>query len=71
MAFKNITISVEAYDVLKRLQKQGESFSKVILRVNRKRKVADAAGIFSEEEADEIGKGIKKLREQTTVRRWH
>ncbi|MBE8538716.1 antitoxin VapB family protein [Geoglobus acetivorans] len=35
MAHKTLTISEEAYNTLKRLKKEGESFSDVILRITK------------------------------------
>ncbi|MEK6843038.1 MAG: antitoxin VapB family protein [Candidatus Micrarchaeota archaeon] len=71
MAFKNITVSVEAYAKLKSLQKMGESFSKTIIRISGKRKAMDVAGILTAEEGQALQKGVDELRRKTKVREWH
>ncbi|MFH1106455.1 MAG: antitoxin VapB family protein [Candidatus Micrarchaeota archaeon] len=71
MAFKNISLSLEAYDALKRLQRQGESFSKIVLRLARKDDISDVFGILSDSEAGAWKRGVTSVRRKTRVRTWH
>ena len=70
MAFKNISLSVEAYDALKRLQHAGESFSKEVIRLAQRERVSDVFGIFSDSEAEALKKGVAEVRKKAKVRTW-
>ncbi len=71
MAHTTITISVDAYEALKRERREGESFSEEVLRLTgEKHKLSDLAGILSEEKADEWQKGVEKVRKKFRVREW-
>ncbi len=75
VATKTITIDVEAYDRLKAVQKEDESFSQVIKRVVRK--PPDVRGFLkriekqpiSEEAAAAIGSHVKRRRRASDRRR--
>ncbi len=71
MAFKNISLSLEAYDALKRLQRQGESFSRIVLRLSQREDISDVFGIFSDSEAVALKKGVAEVRKKAKVRAWH
>ena len=64
MSTKTISITKSAYDKLKILKKERESFSDVINRVTKKRDLADFHGIWSESTASKIEKAILDSREQ-------
>ena len=62
MASKTITISEDAYERLKSLKEEDESFSDVINKITRERSLLEIAGILSEDEADELEEIIKERR---------
>lgn len=66
MTIKSLTITENAYEILKRLKHGDESFSEAILRIGSERKnhVNRYLGILkmSESEVAEILHGIKKRR---------
>ena len=68
MATKTISISVEAYEKLKKLKNEKESFSEVINRVAGKRSLLELAGILSDEEGDALMKSVKEGRERSRKR---
>lgn len=62
---KTITITVEAYNHLKEMKKEEESFSQLVERIyHQKKKVCldDVAGILSEEEGQELERIHKETR---------
>ncbi len=64
MAFKTITVSEEAYTKLKRLKGKGESFTDVILKMDRARgDISRYAGAWSDMPADEARRLESSLRE--------
>lgn len=66
-----ITISVEAYEALKRQRREGESFSQEVLRLSgEKNRLSDLAGIISETEAEEWLRGVEEVRRRAKVRKW-
>ncbi len=67
MSDKTITITLEAYEALKRLKKLGESFSDVILRLVKKhRSLMDLAGSWSNIDDESIEKMLREFKEAWT-----
>lgn len=64
MATKTLSITEEAYNRLKVLKNNKESFSDIIMRVtNKNRKsVSELYGLFPKKEADELERNIKEIR---------
>ncbi|HEY4704396.1 MAG TPA: antitoxin VapB family protein [Thermoplasmata archaeon] len=58
MTVKTITVTQEAYRRLKAHKTGDESFSDVILRLTKRRKLTDFAGILSPETADAMRRAI-------------
>ncbi len=67
MAHVTISLSVEAYELLKRNKKENESFSEEIIRLAPKPKLRDIFGILTEKEADEWKKGVEEVRKKFKV----
>lgn len=67
MGYKTISLSDEAYKLLKRQKREKESFSEVVKRILApKTKFSDFAGIWAaipEEEIDEINRTIRQMRD--------
>ncbi|HLD05526.1 MAG TPA: antitoxin VapB family protein [Candidatus Nanoarchaeia archaeon] len=66
MAVKTVTITEDAYGVLKSWKQPGESFSETLLRVGKKRSLRDFFGILSKEAGDEMEQIIKERRKRHT-----
>ena len=62
MATKTLTITEDAYDILKSRKKERESFSDVIRREFSSRGLRELAGILSKKDAAELEKNIRKGR---------
>lgn len=69
MAVKTITVTTDAYEALKGLKAEHESFSETILRVAKKRSLSEFYGSLSCERADDIEKHIKESRRRHAVTR--
>ncbi len=65
MTSKTISVSEDAYDLLKKMKLKGESFTETIRRLAKRRRIADCAGLWSDvpdEEMDAIKRSIYELR---------
>lgn len=66
MAVKTITVTEDAYEALKRLKEEGESFSKVIIRVAKGREnIEKYFGVLNKKSARHIKENIRKFRKRT------
>ena len=67
---KTITIMDDAYEALKRLKKKDESFSDIIIRVGKEKKMnlKEWFGVLKgdEERIKEFHSAIKKIREEVS-----
>ena len=70
MAYKNISLSTEAYETLRRHKRADESFTQEVLRLLSKPSISEVAGILSNDEAKELQAGVKLVREAFKVRKW-
>ncbi len=59
-----ISISDDAYELLRSLKREGESFSEVIRRLAKKTSISNFSGVLSREAAEEIEKAIASLNEK-------
>jgi predicted CopG family antitoxin len=67
MATKTITITEDAYEMIKRLKHEGESFSDLFKRLGSTRaRVSDIMGILKHtpKEADEFARRVKDIHEE-------
>lgn len=62
MATKTISLDETAYERLKELKKEGESFSDVVKRVSSERSLTEISGIWRDSEVEDI---IDRTREKT------
>lgn len=66
MVVKTITITKIAYDALKSLKSENESFSNTILRVAKRRPLSDFIGVLSEESAAKLERCVQESRKRHT-----
>jgi predicted CopG family antitoxin len=62
MATKTLTITEDAYESLKRMKLENESFSRTILRIAGRKSIRDFVGILSPESATELRDIIARNR---------
>ena len=68
MATKTLTITEEAYNLLKNVKKDSESFTDAIVRVAKKDALQKLVGILSIGEAERMRKHIKDSRKKMNER---
>jgi predicted CopG family antitoxin len=68
MGTKTISITDEAYDVLKSWKEDRDSFSSVILKLGKKQDLLRFAGFFSEKRAKELKESISDSRKRSRDR---
>lgn len=64
MGTKTISLADDAYEKLKRLKREGESFSDVVRRLTGDVSLAEYYGVLEDETADELERVIESRREQ-------
>lgn len=62
MAVKTITVTESAYNALKVMKSTNESFSKLILRISKRRPLSDFFGVISPESGKRMETSILKSR---------
>ena len=68
MASKTISLSEEAYNIIKSWKDEGDSFSSVILKLAKKQDLLEHAGILSEERGNELQDHVERLRDRSKQR---
>lgn len=66
--YRNVRLTEEAYQRLKRRKQPGESFSDTVERIAGERSLFDLAGILSEKEAEEMREAIRESEERSRER---
>lgn len=54
MTSKTISVSEDAYELLKKMKLNGESFTETIKRLAKRRRITDCAGLWSDVPDDEM-----------------
>lgn len=70
MAIKTITVTEQAYDVIKRLKNAEESFSELFMRIgSRQLTVKDIAGVLKQtpEESEKLRRRVHEVHERIGV----
>jgi predicted CopG family antitoxin len=68
MSTKTISLSEEAYTLLKNMKGEKESFTETVFRIAKKDPLAKLAGILTKEESAGLRKSIKDERAKTDER---
>lgn len=68
MATKTITITEEAYNLLKNMKEDRESFTDAVVRVAKRDSLSKLVGILSNEEAEKMRKHIRDSRKRMNAR---
>ena len=63
MGTKTISLDERAYELLCEHKREGESFSDVVHRLAGERSWTEVAGIWSDDEADDVASAIEDARE--------
>jgi len=69
MATKTISLSEDAYDRLRAMKREGESFSDVVRRLTRGVRLSEFHGALSAETAADLEAGIAAARSDRNERR--
>ena len=68
MGTKTISISEEAYTLLKNMKEDKESFTDAIIKVAKKDPLSKLVGILTKDEASELRRNIKSTRRKMNER---
>lgn len=69
MTTKTITITVGAYEALRGLKAERESFSETILRVAKRKPLSQFFGILSKESGDRLAHEVERARKEHQLAR--
>ncbi|MDF1537543.1 MAG: antitoxin VapB family protein [Candidatus Thorarchaeota archaeon] len=64
MGYKTISLSEEAYSVLKKAKRENESFSQVVIRLTNRQSLSDFVGCISEKSALKLSDALESFRKE-------
>ena len=64
MSYKTISLSKEAYEILKNAKRDRESFSQVVIRLAKKRTLDDFVGCISSESITKLSDALDVFRRE-------
>ncbi|TXT54075.1 MAG: hypothetical protein BAJATHORv1_90024 [Candidatus Thorarchaeota archaeon] len=64
MGYKTISLSEEAYAILKKAKRENESFSQVVIRLAQRRTLSDFIGCISEESVSKLTYALADFRQE-------
>lgn len=64
MAYKTISLSEEAYEILKNAKKENESFSQVVIRLASRRSLDAFVGCISKESVEKLSDAMETFRKE-------
>ncbi|MBD3408113.1 MAG: hypothetical protein GF411_18475 [Candidatus Lokiarchaeota archaeon] len=64
MGYKTISLSEEAYAILKKAKRENESFSQVVIRLAQRRTLSDFIGCISEESVSRLTDALADFRQE-------
>lgn len=67
--YKNVRLTVDAYRSLERRKREDESFSEVVARLARERPISDLAGLFTDEDVEDIRAARSRSYDEYAARR--
>ena len=67
--YKSVRLTAEAYEMLENRKREGETFSEAIERLAKERPIRDLAGLFSDNEVEDIRSARTKSYEAYADRR--
>ena len=67
--YKSVRLTEDVYEKLARRKREDETFSEVVDRLASERPISDLAGVFADEEVDEIRSRRRESYETYTVSR--
>ncbi|MFC6716706.1 antitoxin VapB family protein [Natrialbaceae archaeon GCM10025810] len=67
--YKSVRLTVDAYEALERRKREDETFSEAVERLASERPIRDLAGVFTDDEVDEIRSARKRAYDRYATRR--
>ena len=64
MGYKTISLSNEAYEILRKAKKDNESFSQVVIRLVSRRSLDDFIGCVSKKSVEKLSAAIEVFRKE-------
>ena len=67
MGYKTISLSEDAYEILKKAKKESESFSQVVIRLASRRSLDDFVDCISKESISKLSDAIDIFRKERSI----
>ncbi len=67
MGYKTISLSEDAYEILKKAKRESESFSQVVIRLASRRYLDDFVGCISKESISKLSDAMDVFRKERSI----